>query len=55
MDKKKQSSTNLEKVQRIDDLGELRAVVETPRGSRNKYSHDSKENIFLLKKVLRRE
>jgi len=48
----KQSSTNLEKVQRIDRMGELRAVIETPRGSRNKYSHDSKENLFLLKKVL---
>jgi inorganic pyrophosphatase len=33
-------------------MGELRAVIETPRGSRNKYSHDSKENLFLLKKVL---
>ena len=48
----KQGSTNLEKVQRIDRMGELRAVIETPRGSRNKYSHDSKENLFLLKKVL---
>jgi len=48
----KQGSTNLEKVRRIDGMGELRAVIETPRGSRNKYSHDSKENLFLLKKVL---
>jgi inorganic pyrophosphatase len=42
----------LDKVERIDRLGSLRAVIETPRGSRNKYSHDSKENILLLKKVL---
>ncbi len=42
----------LDKVRRIDESGALRAVIETPRGSRNKYSHDSKENVFLLKKVL---
>jgi len=53
--KKKNSRSQgegLEKVRRIDEGGALRAVIETPRGSRNKYSHDSKENVFLLKKVL---
>lgn len=37
----------------FDDDGEaLRVVIETPKGSRNKYAFDSKERIFLLKKVL---
>jgi len=27
-------------------------VIETPKGSRNKYAFDEKQNIFALKKVL---
>jgi inorganic pyrophosphatase len=30
----------------------IRAVVETPGGSRNKYSYDPDERVFVLKKVL---
>jgi inorganic pyrophosphatase len=30
----------------------LRVVIETPKGSRNKFSYDSEEHIFVLKKVL---
>jgi inorganic pyrophosphatase len=30
----------------------LRVVVETPKGSRNKYALDAKEKVFVLKKVL---
>jgi inorganic pyrophosphatase len=35
-----------------DDKKMLRVVIETPRGSRNKFAFDSKERIFELKKVL---
>ena len=30
----------------------LQVVIETPRGSRNKYSFDEKQNVFLLKAAL---
>jgi inorganic pyrophosphatase len=30
----------------------LRVVIETPKGSRNKYAFDEKEKVFSLKKVL---
>lgn len=33
-----------------DDL--LVVVIETPKGSRNKYAYDPKEHVFELKKVL---
>jgi inorganic pyrophosphatase len=36
----------------FDEEDCLRVVIETPRGSRNKYAYDSEEGIFLLKKVL---
>jgi inorganic pyrophosphatase len=32
--------------------GLLQIIIETPRGSRNKYSFDSAQNIFSLRKVL---
>ena len=35
-----------------DDKSMLRVVVETPKGSRNKFAFDPKEHIFELKKVL---
>ena len=35
-----------------DDKEMLRVVIETPKGSRNKFAFDSKERIFQLKKVL---
>jgi inorganic pyrophosphatase len=36
----------------FDDDGDLLAVVETPKGSRSKYSWDEKREIYELKKVL---
>jgi inorganic pyrophosphatase len=37
----------------VDDKNEvLQVVIETPKGSRNKYSFDEKQKIFALKKVL---
>lgn len=35
-----------------DDKQLLRVVVETPKGSRNKFAFDPKEHVFELKKVL---
>jgi inorganic pyrophosphatase len=35
-----------------DDKQCLRVVIETPKGSRNKFAYDSDEHIFTLKKVL---
>jgi inorganic pyrophosphatase len=32
--------------------GSLQVVIETPKGSRNKFAFDEKQNIFALKKVL---
>ncbi|MBV9182852.1 MAG: inorganic diphosphatase [Acidobacteria bacterium] len=41
---------------RLDPLGSnkqlLRVVIETPKGSRNKFAFNSEEHIFELKKVL---
>jgi len=35
-----------------DDHGVVQIVIETPKGSRNKYAFDSKLRVFRLKKVL---
>ncbi len=35
-----------------DDDQLLRVVIETPKGSRNKFAFNAKERIFELKKVL---
>ncbi len=35
-----------------NDKDLLRVVIETPKGSRNKYAFDPKEKVFELKKVL---
>jgi inorganic pyrophosphatase len=32
--------------------GTLQVIVETPKGSRNKFAFDPKQEIFSLKKVL---
>src|SRR6266851_1905351 len=35
-----------------DDKQALQVVIETPKGSRNKYAFDPEQKIFELKKVL---
>jgi inorganic pyrophosphatase len=35
-----------------NDKGVLRVVIETPKGSRNKFAFDQQDHIFELKKVL---
>jgi inorganic pyrophosphatase len=42
--------TRLEPVRKKDGL--LQVIVETPKGSRNKFSFDEEQEIFCLKKVL---
>ncbi len=34
------------------DKGELRVIIETPKGSRNKYAFDEEAGAFALRKVL---
>jgi inorganic pyrophosphatase len=34
------------------DAGKFQVIIETPKGSRNKYSFDPEQKIFALKKVL---
>jgi inorganic pyrophosphatase len=36
----------------IDDPASVQVIIETPKGSRNKYSFDAEQKIFSLKKVL---
>lgn len=35
-----------------DDDGRIQVVIETPKGSRNKYAFDEKQRVFTLTKVL---
>jgi inorganic pyrophosphatase len=35
-----------------DDKNIIQAVIETPKGSRNKYAFDAEQKVFELKKVL---
>lgn len=35
-----------------EEDGLLQVIVETPKGSRNKFSYDPEQKIFMLKKVL---
>jgi inorganic pyrophosphatase len=34
------------------DAGLIQVIVETPKGSRNKFAYDEEQNIFVVKKVL---
>ncbi len=36
----------------FDDCDDLNVIIETPKGSRNKYKYDTKQCIFTLSKVL---
>jgi inorganic pyrophosphatase len=42
--------SNLNPTEKDDET--IRVVIETPKGSRNKYAFDSDEQVFVLKKVL---
>jgi inorganic pyrophosphatase len=34
------------------DAGFIQVIIETPKGSRNKFAYDEEQNIFTVKKVL---
>ena len=40
------------KLKILDDAGLYRVIIETPKGSRNKFAYDVEQRIFSLKKVL---
>ena len=42
--------SNLKPLMQDDET--IRVVIETPKGSRNKYAFDADERVFVLKKVL---
>jgi inorganic pyrophosphatase len=47
------SSTPFDKLTPFDkESGDLNVVIETPKGSRNKYAYDEKLGLFVLKGVL---
>jgi inorganic pyrophosphatase len=50
--KKSKAMADPTAISRTDAEGQFRVVIETPRGSRNKYSYDSEQQVFVLKKVL---
>src|ERR687894_801851 len=46
------AENNLESLEAFRDDGDLNVVVETPKGSRNKYEYDGKLGLFKLGGVL---
>jgi inorganic pyrophosphatase len=57
MSNKKRSTSSLADVSQLPSLDRkdnaiLQVIVETPKGSRNKYAFDEKQRVFELKKVL---
>src|SRR5882724_7597395 len=55
MPKKKSRSGSLadpERLPSFDGDGKIQVVIETPKGSRNKYAFDSEQRVFGLTKVL---
>ncbi len=49
---KKKGLANPARLAPVDDEGQIQVVIETPKGSRNKYAFDPEQRIFRLKKVL---
>jgi inorganic pyrophosphatase len=49
---KKMAFANPVRLKAFDGEGQVQVVIETPKGSRNKYSFDADQRIFKLKKVL---
>jgi hypothetical protein len=50
--KKKQGIVNPTRHASFDKEKKVQVVIETPKGSRNKYAWDPDQQIFALKKVL---
>ena len=52
MAKGKNSLANPARLKPMDRDGQIQVVIETPKGSRNKYAFDEEQRSFKLKKVL---
>jgi inorganic pyrophosphatase len=52
MAKKKNGLANPVRLSALSDKGQVQVVIETPKGSRNKYAFDPDRRSFTLKKVL---
>jgi inorganic pyrophosphatase len=52
MAKKKNGLANPIRLTAFSDEGQIQVVIETPKGSRNKYAFDPERRSFTLKKVL---
>ena len=52
MAKKKNGLANPVRLSTFDEDGQVQVVIETPKGSRNKYAFDPDRRSFTLKKVL---
>ena len=52
MAKKKPGMADPTRLEPIDRDKKIQVVIETPKGSRNKYAFDSEQRVFILKKVL---
>jgi inorganic pyrophosphatase len=50
--KNKSSMANPSRLSSFDRKQHVQVVIETPKGSRNKYAWDAKQRLFQLKKVL---
>jgi hypothetical protein len=50
--KKKQGVVNPTRLSAFDEDKKVQVIIETPKGSRNKYAWDPEQQIFALKKVL---
>ena len=49
----KNSNNAFEKIKPFDvESGDLNVIIDTPKGSRNKYAYDEKLGLFVLKGVL---
>jgi inorganic pyrophosphatase len=52
MAKKKPGMADPSRLNPRDDQNSIQVIIETPKGSRNKYAFDPEQRIFCLKKVL---
>ena len=52
MAKRKNALANPERLKAVGKDGQVQLIIETPKGSRNKYAFDPEQRSFRLKKVL---
>ena len=51
-DSKNHGGSSLSQLDPLDKKSNLTVIIETPKGSRNKYAYDEKHRVFQLKTVL---